>query len=120
MAAPQCFYIPNHIIDHIARNARQLGLDPEPAQRTALASLAQRQERRNASVANLSTLTAPRPGKGDRQIYVDGNTWNVNVTLVRGEGDPAVAPENANAAYDGLGATRDFYREVLNRDSIDN
>jgi Zn-dependent metalloprotease len=44
----------------------------------------------------------------------------VNVTLVRGEGDSAVAGANANAAYDGLGATREFYREILGRDSIDN
>jgi len=123
MSRPLCFYIPNHIIDHLAKNARQLGIDPEAVQRTAMASLAQRQERREAAVANLTTLTTlttPRPGKGDRQVYDDGNQWVVNVTLVRGEGDAAVALGNANAAYEGLGATREFYSEVLNRDSIDN
>ena len=115
-----CFYVPAHIIDHIAKNARQLGMDPEPVQRTALASQAQRQERRATMNATLASLTPPHPGKGDRQIFKDEHQWVVGVTLVRGEGDTAVAEANANAAYDGLGATRDFYREVLGRDSIDN
>src|SRR6185295_10887257 len=118
MSGPTCFYVPTHIIDHIAKNARQLGIDPEPAQRTAVASQAQRQNRKYA--ANLDTLAAPRPGKGDRQIFDDEHQWNTSVTLVRGEGDPAVTGANANAAYDGLGATRDFYRDHLGRDSIDN
>jgi Zn-dependent metalloprotease len=120
MSRPLCFYVPDHIIDHIARNARQLGIDPEPAQRTAVASQAQRQERRMAAAANLSRLTPPRPGKGDRQIYDCENQWQVSITLVRGEGDAAVKQGNANAAYDGLGATREFYREILGRDSMDN
>jgi len=121
MAGPVCFYVPAHIIDHIAKNARQLGIDPEPAQRTAIASQAARQTRRAAAPANLTAaLTPPRPGKGDRQIFDDGHQWNTGVTLVRGEGDAAVGQANANAAYDGLGATRDFYRDVFGRDSIDN
>lgn len=122
MSGHRCFYIPAHIIDHIAKTARQLGMDPEPAQRTAVASQAQRQERRAATTATatLATLTAPRPGKGDRQIFDDEHQWTTGVTLVRGEGDPDVAQVNANKAYDGLGATRDFYQQVLNRDSIDN
>jgi Zn-dependent metalloprotease len=120
MSKALCFYVPAHIIDHIARNSRQLGIDPEPAQRTAVASQAQRPERRAAGSATFAALTAPRPGKGDRQIYDDENQWNVTITLVRGEGDAAVKQASANAAYDGLGATRDFYRDVLGRDSIDN
>jgi Zn-dependent metalloprotease len=117
----RCFYVPRHIVDHIARNATQLGLDPDAAQRTSVASQAMREQRRRGAVADaLANLTPPQPGKGDRQIYDDGHQWNVNVTLVRGEGDPAVAQANANAAYASLGATRDFYREVLGRNSIDN
>lgn len=116
-----CFYVPQHVIDHIARNARQLGMDPEPAQRTAVASQAQRQARQDrAAATTLEALTGPRPGKGDRQIHDDENTWNFDVTLVRGEGDPDHALVNVNDAYDGVGATREFYRQHLNRDSIDN
>jgi Zn-dependent metalloprotease len=115
-----CFYVPDHIIDHLARNARQLGIDPEPAQRTAVVSQAHRRERRLVATANLETLTKPRPGKGDRQIFDCKNTMKTGQNLVRGENDAAVPQANANAAYDGLGATRDFYRDVLGRDSIDN
>jgi Zn-dependent metalloprotease len=120
MSRPWCHYIPSHIIDHIAKNARQLGIDPDPAQRTAVASQAQRLDRRLTATSTLAALTTPAAGKGDRQIYDDEHQWTANVTLLRGEGDAAVAGANVNAAYDGLGATRDFYRDVLERDSIDN
>jgi Zn-dependent metalloprotease len=122
MSQPLCYYVPSHIIDHIAKNARQLGMDPEPAQRTAVASQALRQERRLTTTASaaLLTLTPPHPGKGDRQIFDDQNQWAIGTTVLRGEGDAAVSAANANAAYDGLGATREFYREILGRDSIDN
>ena len=38
---------------------------------------------------------------------------------VRGEGDPPVADATVNEAYDGLGTTYDFYKQVLSRNSID-
>ncbi|BCJ46315.1 peptidase M4 family protein [Actinoplanes ianthinogenes] len=120
MPGPICFYIPSHIIDHIARNARQLGLDAEAAQRTAVASAAIRQQRQTSGLTSMEALTAPRPGRGDRQIFDDQQQFETGGTVVRGEGDSPVAAANANAAYDGLGATREFFREVLGRDSIDN
>jgi Zn-dependent metalloprotease len=40
-------------------------------------------------------------------------------TLVRKENDPASADASVNQAYDGLGATYDFYKDVLGRNSID-
>src|SRR4051794_22409224 len=39
--------------------------------------------------------------------------------VARAEGQPAVADEAVNQAYDGLGATYDFYWDVFARDSID-
>jgi Zn-dependent metalloprotease len=115
-----CFYVPPQIIDHMAKTTAVQGLDPSAAQRTALASERLRTQRRYATNATLATLTPPRPGKADRQVFDDQNTWNTDVALVRGEGDQPAAGANANAAYDALGVTRDFYREVLGRDSIDN
>jgi Zn-dependent metalloprotease len=38
---------------------------------------------------------------------------------VRAEGQPAIADQAVNQAYDGLGATYDFYWSVFQRDSID-
>jgi len=120
MRTGTCLYIPRHIEDHIARNARQLGLDQEAAQRSAVASQALREQRRAVGYGSLASLTPPRPGKGDRQIFDDLNQWTLSTAAVRGEGDQPVAGANANAAYDGLGATREFYKTVLNRESIDN
>jgi Zn-dependent metalloprotease len=40
-------------------------------------------------------------------------------TLVRSEGDGASSDKAVNEAYDGLGATYDLYKEVFNRNSID-
>ncbi|WP_239168699.1 M4 family metallopeptidase [Paractinoplanes deccanensis] len=42
-----------------------------------------------------------------------------NGVLIRGEGQPPVEDATVNRAYDALGVVRDFYREVLHRDSID-
>jgi Zn-dependent metalloprotease len=120
MSGPICFYIPSHIIDHIARNARQLGLDPDAAQRTAVASAAVRQQRRIMASTSLNAVTAPIPGNGDRQIFDDQFRFETGVAMVRGEGADPVTAANVNAAFDALGATREFYREVLGRDSIDN
>jgi Zn-dependent metalloprotease len=65
-------------------------------------------------------LTVPPGGTAGRLIYDDMNQWNFDVKLVRGEGDPAVAGENANHAYDDLGLVRDYYKQKLGRNSIDN
>lgn len=73
----------------------------------------------NSAVA-VAGLTIPAPGTHARLIYDDQNQWNFDVVDVRNEGDPAVAQQNANLAYDALGATLEFYRNVLGWNSIDN
>ena len=65
-------------------------------------------------------LTIPATGTHARLIYDDQNQWNYDVVDVRNEGDPAVAQQNANLAYDALGATLEFYRDLLGWNSIDN
>jgi hypothetical protein len=62
----------------------------------------------------------PPPGTGGRLVYDDEGMWSYDVKLVRGEGDPAVVGENVNHAYDYLGLVRQFYKEKLGRNSIDN
>jgi Zn-dependent metalloprotease len=118
--AHRCTYIPQHITDRLAKNARGLGLDADAARQSSVASQSLRQQRVGVASDTLQALRPATPGKGDRQIYDDGHQWTVDVTGVRGESDPPTADANVNAAYDALGATRDFYREILGRDSIDN
>ena len=65
-------------------------------------------------------LTTPIPGTHARLIYDDQNQWAFDLVDVRNEDDPALPGQNVNLAYDALGATLEFYREVLGRNSIDN
>ncbi|MEU4427977.1 hypothetical protein AB0F81_45765 [Actinoplanes sp. NPDC024001] len=106
MSGPTCFYVPDHLIDHLARNARQLGLDPDPARRTAIASRSLRGRRQLHSGTTLDTLLPPRPADGERQIFDDQHQWVTGVKMIRDEDDRPAAAANVNAAHDGLGATR--------------
>lgn len=119
----RCSFVPPHVLDHVARTTADNDRAPSAAQKTAVISKDLRDVRRRTRLTAeaLAAITAPRPGKADRQIYDCMATSNVDVTLVRGEGDPAVgSPQSVNLAYDNAGATRDFYEKVVDRDGIDN
>jgi Zn-dependent metalloprotease len=122
----RCGFVPPHVIDHIARVTGNESAEPSASQRTAVVSKQLREERRREPVeltALPGALTgAPAgalAGDTDRKVYDCEGQWALDVTLVRGEGDPAVTLKSANAAYDNAGATRAFYKDVLNRRSYD-
>jgi Zn-dependent metalloprotease len=115
-----CFFIPPHMTAHIARATAGDSAEPSAAQRSALVADALRRERRIQNAPTVASLTTPAAGTHARTIYDDQNQWNVDVANVRNEGDPAVAQQNANQAYDALGLTLAFYRDLLGRNSIDN
>jgi Zn-dependent metalloprotease len=114
-----CHFVPPKVVDHLARATVADGLDPSTAQRAAVASERLRTQRRYATNASLDTLHAPDPGKGVRKVYDDGHGWKVDAALVWTEGDAESAATNVVGACAALEATRDFYRDVLGRDSID-
>jgi Zn-dependent metalloprotease len=114
-----CQFVPPQIVDHLARASVTDGLDPSTVQRAAVASERLRTQRRYATNASLATLRAPQPGKADRQVYDDLHDWKLDATPVWSEGDPPAADANVRGACEALRATRDFYREILGRDSID-
>ncbi|GAA0577666.1 M4 family metallopeptidase [Paractinoplanes ferrugineus] len=59
-------------------------------------------------------------GGGRRSVFdCDNGTFLAVAELVRSERDRPVADASVNQAFDGLGATRDFFREVFGRNSID-
>lgn len=133
--AHRCTFVPPHILDHIARVHARESLEPSAAQRSAVVSAEFRRTRRYQAPGILEAesvaasaaveeapegLTAPPPASAGRLIYDDLNQWNENVQFVRGEGDPAVAGQNANRAYDHLGSVHQYYRDKLGRNSIDN
>jgi Zn-dependent metalloprotease len=54
-----------------------------------------------------------------RTIYTANGTQNLPGTMVRAEGQAATGDVAVDEAYDGLGATFDFFAEIFDRNSID-
>ena len=114
--------VPPYMLDAIARNGT-------PQQRTAaLRTKAVDNTFRALRVATQPTRFAPgrsalpaplAPALKRRSIYTAGNTQNLPGTLVRAEGQVQVQDVVVNEAYDGLGATFDFFQEIFGRNSID-
>ena len=58
-------------------------------------------------------------GRKQRTIYDVGNTQNLPGRVARAEGEGPTGDAAVDEAYDGLGATYDFFQEAYDRDSID-
>jgi Zn-dependent metalloprotease len=85
------------------------------AKRSLVGKLVQDQTARAAAMAMFAPPGAHRSvydlaGRGADALPGD---------LVRSEGDPPAADEAVNEAYDGAGATYDFFSQAYGRDSID-
>ena len=60
------------------------------------------------------------PTAGRRTVYdCRESTDTTSATVARTEDGPPSSDSSANRAFDGLGTTRKFYKEVFNRNSID-
>ena len=122
-----CSFVPPHVIAHAARNEARDHLEPGPAQRTAIVSQKLRDHRRRVGTASMDalmeeilSLTTPSAGTAGLEIFDCAHSWSYPGALVRGEGDAEVGDPAVNNAYDGLKATRQYYKEKLGRNSIDN
>jgi Zn-dependent metalloprotease len=116
-----CAYVPPHVLDRLSRK----GLDP--ARMSVHVSSHKRRKRLELTRAAspdtlmLSGVGEAGPAQGERIVYDSKHTWEQRVgTPVRGEGDPATADESVDNAYDYAGLVRQYYQELLNRNSIDN
>jgi Zn-dependent metalloprotease len=94
----------------------------DSAFRTLTTSERIRGEREILGAVRSAIITNPL-GKKHRSIY-DAKQKRLSPsqlpgTLVRDEDQAATADPAVNQAYDGLGATYDFYKNVLGRNSID-
>lgn len=71
---------------------------------------------------DVRALTFMAPPAGERRtVYDVGHRGRSALPgdKVRGEGDPPTGDDAADEAYDGADAVYDFYKDVLDRDSID-
>jgi Zn-dependent metalloprotease len=110
--------IPSELLKAIAKNGN------EHQQDVALHSISLSSfiRGKRSVVGQIITASAVPAGQKRRTVYDmhnDSNMDNLPGELVRGEGDPASSDVAVNEAYDGAGATYDFYKDVLNRNSID-
>jgi len=113
---PACCIIPPYIL-------RSIVLRGDERQRSAAwATLTDseqiRGERRILTV--LAPLAGTATGTRRRTIYDARRGYSLPGRLVRGEGDPKTRDTGVNEAYDGSGATYDFFYRVYGRKSIDN
>ena len=112
---PLACIIPPHVFQKLLESQdRRLR---EAALKTLLTSTQVRSQR--TLLALLPGATSA--GEKRRTIY-DAKTAEPDPpkgTLVRGEGDSPSKDATVNEAYDGLGATYDFYKLALGRNSLD-
>ena len=112
--------LPPYVLRNIAQNGT-------PQQRAVAAqTLATDQTFRALRAAQgTATLAARRPptlpieGQKRRTIFDARQEQTLPGRIVRGEGNGPTGDAAVDEAYDGLGATHDFFWDVFDRDSID-
>jgi len=111
--------IPPYVLDGIANNGTQK--QRAAALRTKSTDNTFRAMRIARPQAGVAPPSAPQAQLTPmRTIYHARNQQNLPGDILRAEGGPAVDGDDAaNEAYDGLGATYNFFAEVFGRDSID-
>ena len=113
---PICSIVPPHMLRELAQRGTESQRDS--AFQTLTVS-AQIRGRREVVGRIFSEFLIPPAGEKRRTVYNAKNRTRLPGTLVRGEGDPPSNDAAVNEAYDGAGATYDFYNEVFGRNSID-
>ncbi|MGW0709827.1 M4 family metallopeptidase [Streptomyces sp. NPDC002643] len=110
---PNCI-IPPHILDKLLES------EDHEVRRAALDTLLTTARLRGERTVLASFAGAASPGNGRRTVFDCGqSTFLPFADLARSEDGPASSDEAVNRAFDKVGITRDFYREVLQRNSID-
>jgi Zn-dependent metalloprotease len=113
---PLCCFVPPYIAENL-----QASDDPAVRQ-IALASLGNeyRTARRLLSHQPLAASLMPQMAGKERYVFdMSGASDPLPGNLLRKEGDRPVEDEAANEAYDYSGDVYDFYKEIFDRDSLD-
>jgi len=114
-------YLPPYVIEHLAES------EDEEVRRSAIETLqgsaADRMMRMMTPVSAMQGLLSAVPSLPNKERYIyDMKQRSVGFPgkLVRSEGQNPVADDAVNEAYDNSGITYDFYKQVFDRNSIDN
>ncbi len=106
---------PPHILKKLLENPDSRIRDA--ALRTLLSTSRLRGER---AVRGLLASAFATSTHGRRTVFDCANSTSLpSASVARTEDGPASADNSVNNAFDGLGSTRDFYKDVFDRDSVD-
>ncbi|NEA62824.1 M4 family metallopeptidase [Streptomyces sp. SID12488] len=105
--------IPPHLLDKLLESG-----DSE-VRKTALDTLLTTARLRGERGVRASFVGAASAGNGRRTVFDCHQDRLAFAALAQTEDGPASADESVKRAFDGLGITRDFYRSVLERNSLD-
>lgn len=118
-------FLLERIADHSSAGEGQgvaLGHASSSAARTLAIDRELTRGRRGTSRQTVTPSRSPAAdvaAKGSRSIYDAENKQVLPGRLVRSEGQSATKDPSADEAYDGLGVTYEFFRDVFGRDSLD-
>lgn len=114
--------VPPYVLDTIAKNGtpqqRAAALQTKSVDNTFRALRIATQAARFAPQRRAAPAPLATPQK-QRTIYTASNTQSLPGTLIRAEGQGATGDTTVDEAYEGLGATFDFFEQVFGRNSID-
>ncbi|MFB2896539.1 M4 family metallopeptidase [Aerosakkonemataceae cyanobacterium BLCC-F50] len=110
---PICCIVPPYMLREIAIN----GTDEQRNWAFQTLIVSEQFRGRREAIGGISLMTPA--GEKRRTIYDAKNGIELPGTLVRVENDPPTGDLAVNEAYDGSGATYDFFRDIYDRNSID-
>ncbi|TAK09721.1 MAG: peptidase M4 family protein [Candidatus Manganitrophaceae bacterium] len=112
---PICFIIPPHIL----RNVAERGNNNQKASAWRALHISDQLRGQRQVLAPIASLLAPSTEGKRRSVYDAKQEDILPGKLVRNEGGKATGDPAADEAYDGAGATYDLYKEIFDRESID-
>ncbi len=108
-----CFIVPSKVLRKMADAA------PTEAERQALLDQIEHSAHLRGQRSVMPSLVGNIAGEKRRTIFDCKHKSTLPGKLVRGETDHAVHDQAVNQAFDGAGATYDFFNQILKRNSID-
>ena len=108
-----CFIIPSKVLRKLADAAAT------DAERQMLLDQVELSAHIRGQRSVTAALVGNSAGEKRRTVFDCKHKTVLPGKLVRGESDAPVHDQAVNQAYDGAGATYDFYHEVLKRNSVD-
>jgi len=104
---------------HILRKIAEHGDDEQRHWALHSLGLSERFRGQRDVLGEIGFTAAVPAGEKRRTVYDARHAENLPGMLTRGEGDPKSKDPSVNEAYDGAGATYDFYHKTYERNSID-